>query len=428
MLDRAVRLAVGLPVAIIVARYLGPDSLGALSFALAWSSFFGGLAWLGLGEAITRDLVRAPSSRDSMVGDVVMLRLVGSLAAAVLAVGLLPLIYPTESRAVWWLVAIIISGSMLSEAAGAATIWFFASSRTHLIVVTRTVPYLISQGLRLILMFSGASLIWFAAATPFEALCVFALSWLAYCRASHSKPEFAWNAGRLLKLLREAAPVMLAALASALALRLDQMMLASLADFKEVGLYAGPARLSEVWWTVPSALMLVAAPMLLYGNDDAASRRHHLIVLYGSLLAVSVVLAAFISSFAEPIVHYTLGAQFEGAAAVLAIHAWTSVFVFVDAATYQELIRQGKQSILLYKALGAIAVNAALNLALIPQYGAVGAAAATVIAFAASSVLMSLIFAETRVLLGMQMRGALWAIEFGWSWMSGPLRKWQSRA
>lgn len=418
LLDRAVRLAVGLPVAIIVARYLGPDSLGVLSFALAWASFFGGFAWLGLGEAVTRDLVRAPSARDVLVGDVVLLRLAGSLASLVLAVALLPLLYPQESSLVIWLVAITISGSFFIETAGAATIWFVASSRTNLIAATRTVPYLISQAFRLALVFSGASLVWFAAAMPLEGLGIFVLSWLAYRRASKSLPTFSWSNVRALTLLREALPVMLAALVAALALRLDQMMLASLANFREVGIYAGAARLSETWWTIPVALMQVAAPMLLFGNEDAASRRRYLVALYGSLLVVALALATLISTFSEPIIRYTLGSQFEGASTVLQIHAWTSVFVFLDAATYQELIRQRKQSILLYKAIAAIAVNATLNLILIPEYGAVGAASATVVAFAASTLVVSLCFPETRVLLAMQFRGALWVVELARSAVS----------
>lgn len=413
LLDRAVRLIVGLAVTIIVARYLGPEPLGLLSFALAWASFFGGLAWLGLGEAVTRDVVRAPGTRDALLGQVVVLRIAGSLAAVVLAMALLPVFYPGESRAVWWLVLIIVSGTVFTEVGGAAAIWFVASSQTQFIAISRTIPYLLGQAMRLLLVAAGASLVWFAVATTVEALAIFLLGWLCYRYASRSLPVLGWDTARARSLLREALPVMLAAFVSSLALRLDQMMLARLADFREVGIYAAAARLSEVWWTVPLVLTQVAAPMLLFANDDAASRSRHLTAMYGSLLTAALAIAALISIFAVPIVHVALGPQFEGAAPVLLIHAWTSIFIFLDAPTYQELIRQGRQSILLYRALGAVAANFALNLVLIPAYGAVGAAVATVIAFAVSTLVVSAFFAEGRALLRLQAAGVPWAVDRG---------------
>lgn len=410
--DRLLRLALSVGVGVLVARHLGTENYGLLSFAAAWASFFGGLAWLGLGEAVTRDLVRRPHDRDRILSNVVSLRLLGSLAALLLAVALLPLVYPDETPSAWLLVAVIAAASLFSEPGGAATIWMVATSRTELIGTTRTLPHVVAQVLRVGLVAIGASAFWFALAVPLEAALLLLLSWWVYARETGTglRPRWEWPLAR--RLLTEATPTLFAALATALSLRLDQMMLAKLSGFSDVGIYAAALRFSEVWWMIPTALMQVAAPILLFGNEDASSRRRYLLGMYGLLLGAALVLATLMAAVGRPLVAWVLGSAFDGADAVLVVHIWTAVFVFADAVTAPELIRQDAQRLLLAKALCVLAVNAALNVWWIPDHGAIGAAWATLAAMACATALFGLIFKPTRDLLLLQLISLPWLLRW----------------
>lgn len=405
LLDKVVRMALALLVGVVVARYLGPERLGLLSFALAWASFFGGFAWLGLGEAVTRDIVRAPDQQHTLLGSVVTLRLAGCVVAAVLALLLLPVFFPEASGDLWLMVAIIVAASFFSETAGAVTIWILASGNTRYLALTRTLPFVLAQGARLVLVAFAAAVPWFAAAVPLEAALSFAAAWWVYARVHRRLPVPGVDRRRAKRLLAEALPVLLAALLASLALRLDQMMLAALSDFHQVGLYAGAIRLSEVWWGIAPAVMQVAAPMLLYANDDAASRQRYLELLYGGLLVLALAAAAVVTLCARPLVHLLLGPDFDGAAPVLVVHVWTAAFVFMEALTYQELIRRRLQKVLMIRAALAIGINAALNLWLIPAHGAMGAAVATLLSFALAPALALAAFPSTRDLLSLQFQG-----------------------
>lgn len=404
LLDKAARMLLGLLVGIVVARYLGPEQFGVLSFAMAWASFFGALAWLGLGDAVTRDVVREPRRRPTLLGAVVVLRFAGCLAAAAAALLLLPLAFPEQADRLLPLVAAVVAASLFSETAGAVTIWMMATGNTRYLALTRTLPFVLAQGLRVALVAGGAALIWFAAAVPIETMLVFIASWWLYRRVVREPLRLRFDRRLFRTMLGEGLPVLLAALLASLALRLDQLMLAKLADFRQVGLYAGAIRFSEVWWGLAPAVMQVAAPMLLFGNDDAASRRRYLQVLYGGLLLVAIAVAAAVSLCARPLVVQLLGPAFEGAEHVLVIHVWTAVFVFADALTYQELIRRGLQRVLMIKAGAVIVINAALNLWLIPAHGAAGAAAATLLSFALGPLIV-LSLPATRDLLMLQLQG-----------------------
>ena len=83
---------------------------------------------------------------------------------------------------------------------------------------------------------------------------------------------------------------------------------------------------------------------------------------------------------AGPIVVLLYGPAYAEAGTVLAIHIWTSVFVFLGVASSQWFIAESRQILGFQRTLLGAAINIFLNYILIPQFGPVGAAVATVAA------------------------------------------------
>jgi Na+-driven multidrug efflux pump len=78
---------------------------------------------------------------------------------------------------------------------------------------------------------------------------------------------------------------------------------------------------------------------------------------------------------------------------VLSLHAATNVFIFLGVAQGQWILNEQRSRLaLLRTAVGALA-NVLANLALIPRYGAVGAALAAVLAQALAAVLSNSVLA-----------------------------------
>jgi len=61
-------MVVGLFVGVWVARYLGPDSFGLLSYAMAFVGLFVSISTLGLDGIVIRELVKDESKRDKLIG------------------------------------------------------------------------------------------------------------------------------------------------------------------------------------------------------------------------------------------------------------------------------------------------------------------------------------------------------------------------
>ena len=77
--ERILRMAISLFVGIYVARYLGPERFGLLSYALSFVSLFSALASLGLDDILVRELVNQPEKRQNLLGTVFWLKVCGTV-------------------------------------------------------------------------------------------------------------------------------------------------------------------------------------------------------------------------------------------------------------------------------------------------------------------------------------------------------------
>ena len=77
--DKILRMGFGLLIGVWIARYLGPEQFGLLSFAIALTWLFGAVSTLGLPEIVVRDLIREPDTKLETLGTAAALLLLGTL-------------------------------------------------------------------------------------------------------------------------------------------------------------------------------------------------------------------------------------------------------------------------------------------------------------------------------------------------------------
>lgn len=163
--------------------------------------------------------------------------------------------------------------------------------------------------------------------------------------------------------------------------RVDVLLIGAYLGTRDVGLFEAPVRLVALLGYVGAAVAAGVAPRLTRGGDslpDAGALRdslRYLIVLQGALLAPVIV-------WAEPIVDLLLGDEYEGSAA--ALRALAPVMFLSSLAPLVSLgvtyLGEARKRIPI--ALGALALNAAIDVVLIPEIGIVGAAIGSGVAYA----------------------------------------------
>jgi O-antigen/teichoic acid export membrane protein len=188
-----------------------------------------------------------------------------------------------------------------------------------------------------------------------------------------------------LRVLREAAPLAAYGGLLLLAPRVEFLVLSALRGDRETGLFLSALNLVWPLSLVPSAVAAGAMPALTreaMGAGDAVRRRTAAtIALFAAPAAVGLALVA------PALVPLVFGAEYAPAALWVRILAVALVPLFMNGLLAWALIAAGRAS-LPPRLLGArIAVAFAFALALVPRYGATGAAAGFVLAEVALLVL-----------------------------------------
>jgi PST family polysaccharide transporter len=272
-------------------------------------------------------------------------------------------------------------------------------------VVAQLTALVVCSGLRIWLILANASLAAFAWVIVLEMLLGLAGILFFAHRAGLRLHGSSARLATMRRLLRESWPLMFANLAIIVYMKIDEVMLRLMAGLDAVGIYAAATRLSEVWYFLPVALASSLLPALLRARErDAAAYAQRLQHYYDLSAAAAYALSIPIALAAPWIVRAAYGPAFAGAGPILAVHIWSSIFVFLGVARGQWLVTERQQRFYLGATLAGAAVNILLNLVLIPASGGLGAAWATVASYAIAAWLASYCHPAVRTTAAMQTR------------------------
>lgn len=403
--EKAARFVLNVAVGFWVARYLGPARYGTLNYLLALVGMISLVAELGLDALVRRDLIRAPERTPALIATAWGLRLAGGAVAYTLALALAAAGVVGEGDRV---LLAVVGLTLFQPALLIADLWFQAHLQAKLAVWAQMTAFAVAAAMRIGLILAHASLLGFAWAIVVELAVTAAMFWwLARTRGLAWKPrDFVPGLAR--QLLREAWPLLLSGFAVMLYLRLDVVMLRAMVSETAVGIYAAATRFTEMWFFVPGALASSALPALLRARERGAGDYDRRMQGYYDVSAGLAYAVALPLALAAPwVIRVAYGPAYAAAAPVLALHVWSSVFVFLGVARGQFLVNEGHTRFYLATTVAGLVVNAALNLVLIPRQGPIGAAVATLAAQAVAAWLSTFCFAPARPTAWMQTKALL---------------------
>ena len=407
--DKLVRLGVGLFVGVWVARYLAPERFGLLSYVQAVVTLIAALSTMGLPDILVRDFVRHPDRARVTAATAIALRCGGALVSVLVAVGVVLFERPGDGATV--ALAVIVGASLLPQALDSVDQFCQARNQVLPVVVMRNLAFLLTAVAKLVAIALHAPLITFAIIYSVEFAMVGA-ALLLYGRGHGLPLRLAdvslIEAGRL---MREGWPLVARLFAIGIYMRVDQVMLGRLLDDRAVGIYAAAARISEIWYFIPVAVMTAFVPRLAERHaQSAAFYEAELLKVMRAIAGLSLLAAVTMSLGAPFIVAALYGPAYAGAADVLAVHAWSGLFVGVGVASSSWFVNNSLLRHGMYQAVLGALVSVALNLLLIPRLGVTGAAWAAVASYCVSAVLVNALFRATRPILRLQLRaiGVRW--------------------
>lgn len=408
--DRILRMGVGLFVGVWVARYLGVEQFGVFNYATAFVALFSTLSTLGLDAIVVRSIVREPEKRAEILGTAFWLKLFGGIAALVLAVSSIIVVRHDDQLTIS-LVAILSSVGIF-QAFDTIDLWFQSQVQSKYTVIAKNTAFVIIALVKVTLISIHAPLIAFAWTSLGEVgLGAIGLI-ISYKIRGYSPWLWPWSSPLAKTLLKESWPLILSGVTIMIYMRIDQIMLGQMIGDKAVGLYSAATRISEVWYFIPMAIASSVSPAIYAAKEVSEALYYQRIKQFLRLLSLlSIVFAVPMSFLSGTIITVLFGKSYEASASILAIHIWASLFVFMGVGTSSWFIAEGLTQFALRRTIMGAITNVFLNIFLIPTYGGVGAAIATVISQAVASFLSNATHPKTRKIFKLQVKSL---VPFNW--------------
>jgi O-antigen/teichoic acid export membrane protein len=394
--EKIVTMFMVLIVSIVIARSVGPDLFGQLSYLLAFVSIILVISPLGINSIFIKEIVTADKNSGTIIGTCLMIRFFG--AAATLVVVLILTQYALlKAIDSFWLICAAITG--FSAVLYLFDFWFQARVKAKYSVVVRVVNILLFSIIKLWIVLTGGAFNYLLVVVIVEPIIISISYYVAYKVSILREKEPVWKVdlSYALTLLNKSWWLIFSAIASVICLKIDQLMIAEIIGNKELGIYSVAVRLSEVWYFFPVAIASTYFPSLIKlkaNNKEEYNKRLQWLCdwLFMAALLVSLVMT-LISDY---LIGFLYGEIYSEAASVLNIHMWAAIIVFMRALFSKWIINESAYKFSLITHGAAAVLNVALNLLFIPKFGAIGAAWATLFSYIIASYLILSLSKKTR--------------------------------
>lgn len=379
----------------LMARYLGTESFGLINYSLAYIIIFTNVTNLGINNVIVNEILKNRDKTGEIIGTTIYLR----FASAIISILSLFIIikYFNPDDTLIQVITIIQSLSLLFVVFDSIVYWFQSNLQSKYIVISKIIALTFASIWRLILIFLEKSIYYFAVATTIEAIVLTIFMIVFYVKFKGPRLYFSFQTAKM--LMSKSYYFFIAGLLIMIYTQMDKIMLGQMTEVTTVGIFTAAMTIASLWVFIPYAIIESARPIIMAAKDvseESYIKKYK--QLCCSIIWISIGASIAITFLAKPLVLMVYGKEFIDAITVLIILIWSRIFSLIGStrAIWLTVENLGKFQVI-FVGIGAL-LNVVLNIILIPQYGAIGAAIATLIAELISTFFAVLLFKETRSL------------------------------
>lgn len=366
-----------------LARATGASELGVFVFAFAWAQLATIPIGLGFDRYVVRQIARDRSELAQLFFNVLALKLARAVPVTALSFALVGVLgYDSQTRLAVYL---LTAGTILDSIARTVFAVFNAYERGHLVAATVVVQRFAAAGLGIAALALSGGVV--AVSATFAAGNALGLALgIALMGRSIGLPALSLPAAGRAALRSSSRGFGAQDILTIVLAKIDAVLLSFLATDAAVGRYGAAYRLLESTFFLTSAVSGAFIAMYAYLDHDTkptvATAFERSVKL---ALTALVPCAVGFAILAEPVSRLFFGAALAEAAVPLRLLAPAVALLGVVTLGSSLLIGRREPRVLVRLAGGAVVINLALNLTLIPPFEDRGAAAAmliTALAFA----------------------------------------------
>ncbi len=403
-------ILLALIIGIVVTRYLGPENVGIMTYAIAIYAIILAISTLGLDDFIIKSVVADRDNAPKILGSAFFLR---TIVSVILFITAMIYVYTTTSSEKMLPIIIIISASVLLQPVTSIQICFMSDVNNKLKTLAYLIGSTISAVIKIALILTNAGLIYFALIYFFELLLIAIITIILFYRNGYSFDGWIIKKDEVITLLKKAIPLSLTMIIHTLFVKIDVLMIEYYLTNEELGIYSVAVRLMETWVFIPIFITTSFMPSLIDSKAiDHSKYNRRLQQLTSLLVWFSLCLGTATTLLSTPIVSILFGEKFIGAAPSLAIIIWVILFVSVLQVTVKKMIIENNTFGIILRPVVGLLLNISLNIYLIPQYGIKGAAISTTLSYLFIAYFIDIFTKKDRELLYLKLSAIVLPIRY----------------
>lgn len=393
--EQIFQMIISLVVGVLSARYLGPSNYGTLNYTASFISFFTSVATLGLDGVVIMKIIAQPEKEGELLGTSIIFRIISAFLSSLLILFLIYII--NGNNTILLVLAAVQSLQLIMMSFNIFDTYFQRHLKSKYVSIAKMVSCILVAAYRIYLLATKKSIIWFAFSNTFNYLIIAVILSISYKRDKGKKLTVNFKTG--FSVLSESYHFILSGLMVAIYGQMDKIMLGSMLSETTVGFYTAAATICTMWIFVPTAIINSFRPVIMElktkGEEKEYLRR--LQQLYSAIIWLCLFVSLVVFLLGNFIVKLLYGSDFIESANILKLLIWSETFSMIGTARGIWIISEKKNKYTkYYLAIGCV-VNLILNFLLIPNYGAGGAAFATLITQITTSLIAPLFFKGTMV-------------------------------
>lgn len=393
IVGRVAQMILSFFVGVLTARYLGPSNYGTLNYAAAFIAFFSSLCTLGINSVIIKNFSDHPDEEGTTIGTTLILRFVSSLLSGFMIIIIVLFLDAGEKETT--IVVALSCLALLFQIADTFNYWFQIRYQSKVSSIATLAAYICTSTYKIILLVTHKSVVWFAFASSVDYICIALFLIVSYKK--YNGPKLKISKIKAKELLSKSYNYILSGMMVAVYGQTDKLMLKQMLDEASVGYYSLASNINNLWVFVLAAIITSMTPTIIkYASTDKLNFEKKNRQLYMIIIYLSAFVAIGFTFFGEFIIKLLYGEQFLPAAAPLKIVCWYTAFSYLGVAREAWVISTDNQKYLKYIYAGAAIANVFLNWLLIPSFGAVGAALASLLAQVSTIIFIPMLIKEMR--------------------------------
>ena len=393
---------ISLIIGMLTARYLGPSNYGLISYAASIAVFLLPLMQLGLSKTLVQEFIKRPDREGEVLGTALVFNVMSAVACMGGMYAFLSVANAGESTTI--LVGVLYSFSLLFQATEIVQYWFQAKLLSKYPSIASVISYTIVALYKVYLLVSGKSVIWFSVSSTLDYLLISVILLIVYKRMGNQKLKFSWRLG--MEMLHSSKYYIVASMMVSVFQQTDRIMLKLMMNEAETGYYSSAITCVSVTAFVFAAIVDSMRPPILEAKHDGSDAYEpRIIQLYSVITYASLIQSVFMVLLARPIVLVLYGEQYLPSVTALRVAVWYVTFSNYGSVRNIWMLAENKQKYLWIINLSGALANVALNAALIPLFGAVGAAAASLVTQFFTNVVIGFILRPIRYNNRLMIRG-----------------------